>query len=171
MLNQQDPQDIPAENELLSIESYQLIHSQILKSGRLTHFIPKSISEEEIEEFLQKAQEEDPASVPMENFSAESSKNWEIRMEGDKTLISSSNGENSNDRQVVHLKHKNWKGSHNVYDQNSRRFTFFYCGYGLNNSQEIYPLKFYKIQKCPEDLTEFSEPNGELEEEKKRGRK
>ena len=132
----------------------------------MTHSLPKKITEEEIEEYMSKIQEEDPLSIPLEVLSAESSKNWLIKLEGDNTLISSSNGESTSNRQVVHLKNKNWKGSHIVYDQHSYRWVFFYCGFALNNNQGVYPLRFYTIQNSPKDLKECPEPNGKIEEEK-----
>jgi hypothetical protein len=151
---------------LLSLESYQTIHPKILKTGRLTYSIPKKLSNEEIEEYLLKMQESEPLTSPLESLSAESSKEWIINFKGDSTLISSVNGENSTNRQVVHLQHKSWEGSHNIYDPFTSKWAFFYCGFGLNKAQGIYPLKFNKIQKSPKDLQEYPEPNGEIVVEK-----
>lgn len=163
--NLADAQDLPSGEELLSIESYQKVHPKILKSGRLTHALPKELAKEDIEDFLAKAQESDPVSVPLEPLSADSAKNWFIKFEGDATMIASASGENAQNRQLVHLRNKNWKGSHNIYDPTSGKWAFFYCGTGINQTQKIYPLKFYQIQKTVADLKEFPEPNGE--EEKK----
>jgi hypothetical protein len=161
-----EAQDMPNGEDLLSVESYQKVHQQILKCGRQTYEVPKSVGVEEMEEFLQSAQEQDPMVPPLEALSGEAAGDWLIKLEGDPTLITSANGEDAANREVVHLRNKNWKGSHNVYDPSSKEWAFFYCGYGLNHKQQIYPMKFYPIQSTSLEMKEYPEPNGELIEEK-----
>lgn len=151
--------------DLLSIESFQFVHQHILKSGRQSYEVPKHLSPEEAEEFLQQARDADPLNLPLEALPAEAAKNWVIKFEGDATPVSGANGEEASNRQVLHLRSRLWKGAHNVYDPRSKTWAFFYCGYGLNDQQQIYPLKFYPIQDTPKEQKEHPEPNGELKEE------
>ena len=153
----------------MGVESYQKIHPKILKCGRLTYCIPKDIPNEEIEEYIQKEQDTDPSGNPLEPLSSDVSKEWVINLKGDSTMISSLNGEVTSNRQVVHLENMNWKGCHNIYDPYSHKWAFFYCGFGLNKAQGIYPMKFYKIQKTSMDKKEYPEPNGEVIEEQEEG--
>jgi hypothetical protein len=153
-------------DELLSVDSYVYSNQQILSNGRMTLYIPKSIDEEEREEFIQNQKEKYQKVLPYSEIQESQKQNWKFKSVGNSIKINSLNDDSEQSLNIVHIKNTDWKGVNIIISPSKNQFEFFYCGYGTKESQVVLPLAFPLIQNCPKEDEEYPEPNGEIVEEK-----
>ena len=156
--------ELPKDEEARNLENFVKMHKSILKSGRMERFVPKSVAEDDRQEFIDKETEEDPQNPPLAQIEQPQLAEWKTRVFGDKTKINDAAGENPTDHRTVLISHRHWKGGHNVYHPGTGQYAFFYCGYGVNFNQTVFPLNFYSINLEEAEKGELPEPNGKVEE-------
>lgn len=155
--------ELPKDEEARSLENYVRFHKGILKSGRMERFVPETIIEDERQEYIDKLIESDPQRNPLSPLEENEINYWKVRVFGDKIKINDLAGENPSDNRAILISHGHWKGCHNIYYPTTGEHVFFYCGYGVNFRQTVFPMSFCSMQNDGVERTEIPEPNGKVE--------
>ena len=145
-----------------NFESFVYRYTNILKSGRTTHFIPSHRNEEEADELKEKLEEKDPKTERFQSINESDQTSWEIKKLGNfiESFTEMKDGEtNENSQCFVIFKNKMWEGSYNIFCVETQRMVFFYKGFGLKKTQPVLPKENLTYHAEPKQKEEHIEPN------------
>ena len=157
--------ELPKDEDAQNLENFVRLYKGLLKTGRMERFVPESIIEDERQEYLDKLLEDDPQRSPLTPIEETETGFWKVRVFGDKMKINDLSGDNPSDGRTVLISHSHWKGGHNLYRPGTGEHGFFYCGYGVNVRQTVFPMTFYSMGGDGAERSEVPEPNGKVEVE------
>lgn len=151
-----------SKDDAISLDNWVYHYPFILKSGRVTNFIPGHRNEEEADELKEKLEDKDKGIERFSSAFVEDQKIWNSSSFGksDETVSINKGGDGiQTSYTYIILKHLDWKGVNIVYSVEQQRAVFFYVGLGLKRSQRLLPIVVDKIEDQPKQRAEVDEPN------------
>jgi len=171
----------PTWEELVDPGTWQHYHPNILESGRVRHYIPPTVKEEDKEEYENQLAENDPyldRLLPItedklsEKFTQEFEKFqffanfrsgeedkplWRVRVCGESQIYSTEKDDGQTSYAVVTLKNILWPGAVTV--ASATNYVNIYVGYGHKlTTLTVDPFQPGDTKNDPEDVEEFPEP-------------
>jgi len=155
----------PSFDDLQNPESWVHFHQNILKTGRIKHYVPEKLPQEEKDTLLTDLNEKDPVLDKLKGIPEDILEpfkevpQWKARVYGDPQVYTTPPPEEgATSYAVVALRSLIWPGS--VTIANNNRYFSIYIGYGNKAFQApIDPLQPNDFGKEPGDLDEQPEPN------------
>ncbi|KAM3132513.1 Radial spoke head protein 4 A [Paramecium bursaria] len=154
---------MPEIAELAGFEAWVHQPANLLKMGRITHYVDPQLPEAEKQTLLEQLQTEDPEVERLRAIVSDAptikdiEQNWYYKTHGE-TQPFTGLEEGTLGYQVIQLRNYSWPGTVTV--ANAQEFGSLYVGYGLKNQvKQFNPIAPKDIQEEPEDIIEFPEPN------------
>jgi len=164
---------LPGREELYTNDKWVHVHPQILKSGRVIHYIPKGLDEEAANELKGQLEEKEPyverlraitEDLPFEGYET----NYLLRTFGDKQVFATDGGENTATNNVCVIRSLTWPGYYTISSARHMTWSSLYFGSVIKAKQVFIPNQPGECKGDPDDLNEMPEPNHK-EPEKKEG--
>lgn len=168
-VKEDDPRDVedeeegkaqlPAPNDIASLENWLHNTPAILKEGRLVHFEVEVPEDQDKEVFMKKIVDKDPFEDRLKPLSkdkplAGAAKAWSIRVLGDTRYYANRDKKEAINLGIVAIKSQIWPGSVTLYS--SKQWTSFYLGYGFKGTGTNYAFENpHYVQSEPADKEEF----------------
>ncbi len=143
------------------------VNPEILKAGRVKHWVPASLNEDQASEAMAKLEADDPVpprlgsikeDKPVPQSQSESA--WRARKYGDTQPFNDIYEEGKQAFYgVVVFENDYWPGARTVLIPSLQTWSFFYVGLGMKHGQPFIPKFAGDIIKEPEDTENESEPN------------
>jgi len=146
---------VPGTEELKSLEVWGHRHPMILKAGRISHFVPSTVLEDEKDAYLENLNTADAQvdkyrglneDAPMTGMEF----SWTTKVVGDPQPYNNLGKEGTSTYAVNVIKSLRWPGALTV-SQNGK-FTSIYVGYGLKRGDVCFnPTEPPELQRDPVD--------------------
>jgi len=154
----------PGRDELYANEKWVHMYPQVLKSGRITHYVPKHLDEEQANELKASLEEKEPyverlraitEDTPFEGYET----NYLLRQYGDKQIFASDGEDGNATNNVCTIRSLTWPGFYTIASSRHKTWSSLYFGTAIKAKQVFIPNQPSDVKPDPDDVAEMPEPN------------